>query len=301
MFVYSEATATLVNAFGLLLVAVFVLATPPRRGAAGGSSSISANFGAFAAATARAVGVLLGCVLGPVLVAALVTVTGRSMQWYSYPALALALYAFAGLTGGLFAQELMVNAAKACGCGGGGGGDNDDRVFKDKVITEGSPSSASPSSLSSPSSSSLSSSSSCSSSDAELEAFRGAIGLWSIFLALMTWRNISSAYAAMVWVLCAVAVRLALLALNGGGGSGGGRPGRLTSVGATVSYILLGVGPPATLWLQYMFTLYEFFVPLMGRIGTEVPPDVIVSVLIGLVTGLLALVPLSLLLLDRRK
>ena len=119
----------------------------------------------------------------------------------------------------------------------------------------------------------------------------------------MTWRNVSSAYAAMVVVLCAVAVRLALLALNGGGGGGGGggRPGRLTSVGATVSYLLLGVAPPATLWLQYMFTLYEFFVPLMGRIGTEVPPDVIVSVLIGLVTGLLALVPLSLLLLDRRK
>ena len=115
----------------------------------------------------------------------------------------------------------------------------------------------------------------------------------------MTWRNVSSAYAAMVWVLCAVAVRLALLALNGGGG--GGRPGRLTSAGAIVSYLLLGVAPPATLWLQYMFTLYEFFVPLMGRIGTEVPPDVIVSVLIGLVTGLLALVPLSLLLLDRRK
>lgn len=119
--------------------------------------------------------------------------------------------------------------------------------------------------------------------------FFGSLGLWGLLLAYSMHSGVESAYVCVIVIASPLGARFLALALDYGSGRAVGR----SSLRRT-ALVVLGLVPPTVLLAQYVLELAQFIFPLMGRIGTGVPPDVGVALVFGSVVSLLVQTPLSL-------
>ncbi|KAM3846159.1 endoplasmic reticulum metallopeptidase 1 isoform 2-T2 [Vipera latastei] len=115
------------------------------------------------------------------------------------------------------------------------------------------------------------------------------LALWSISGVLLTYQGISSAFICAMWVAFPLLTKLMTYK-------------ELKEKGATVKFVtvyLLGMFIPY-LYLMYLIRLiFEMFVPIMGRSGSEVPPDVVMGIFIVVMSILLSSYLLSFIYLSR--
>ncbi|ETE64098.1 Endoplasmic reticulum metallopeptidase 1, partial [Ophiophagus hannah] len=115
------------------------------------------------------------------------------------------------------------------------------------------------------------------------------LALWSISGVLLTYRGISSAFLCAMWVAFPLLTKLMTYK-------------ELKEKGATMKFVtvyLLGMFIPY-LYLMYLIRLvFEMLVPIMGRSGSEVPPDVVMGVVIVVVCVVLSSYLLSFIYLSR--
>ncbi|XP_029941527.1 endoplasmic reticulum metallopeptidase 1 [Salarias fasciatus] len=98
--------------------------------------------------------------------------------------------------------------------------------------------------------------------------------LWCCSLVWLTQRGLCSAYVPMLMVSFPLAARL-LLAQE------------FKHRGASVKYsvlYLLGLAPPYIHFMFLIWVVFEIFTPIMGRSGTEIPPEVVMASLVTLAT-----------------
>jgi hypothetical protein len=100
------------------------------------------------------------------------------------------------------------------------------------------------------------------------------IAFWAIVLGLLSLLQLGSAYIALWWV---VGLSLALIA----SALGRGRRWRL--------WLPLGALPAGTLTLQLLILLAMLFVPVFGRLPLEIPPDLVLAVMLAIPATALAL------------
>ncbi|XP_063151141.1 endoplasmic reticulum metallopeptidase 1 [Candoia aspera] len=101
---------------------------------------------------------------------------------------------------------------------------------------------------------------------------------WTISLALLTYLEISSAFISAMWVAFPLLTKLMTYK-------------ELREKGATMKFVtvyLLGMFIPHVYLLYVSRIMLEMFSPIMGRSGSEVPPDVVVAAFIVLVCILLS-------------
>ncbi|XP_042308503.1 endoplasmic reticulum metallopeptidase 1 isoform X1 [Sceloporus undulatus] len=101
---------------------------------------------------------------------------------------------------------------------------------------------------------------------------------WSISLALLTYLGVSSAFVSAIWVAFPLLTKLMTYK-------------ELNEKGATMKFItvyLLGMFIPHLYLLYLNWIIFEMFVPIMGRSGSEIPPDIIVAAFIVLMCVLLS-------------
>ncbi|KAH0628316.1 hypothetical protein JD844_009273 [Phrynosoma platyrhinos] len=101
---------------------------------------------------------------------------------------------------------------------------------------------------------------------------------WSISLALFTYLGVSSAFVSAIWVAFPLLTKLMTYK-------------ELNEKGATMKFItvyLLGMFIPHLYLLYLNWIIFEMFVPIMGRSGSEIPPDIIVAAFIVLICILLS-------------
>eukprot|EP00455_Lapot_gusevi_P011264 TRINITY_DN15182_c0_g1_i5.p1 TRINITY_DN15182_c0_g1~~TRINITY_DN15182_c0_g1_i5.p1 ORF type:complete len:736 (-),score=182.38 TRINITY_DN15182_c0_g1_i5:35-2191(-) len=103
----------------------------------------------------------------------------------------------------------------------------------------------------------------------EHHAFVGSFCFWLSLLLLLHLFQVGSSYVPLTVVSFPLFTRLFLLALS-----------RLVVVSPAVHVIItcLGLVAPTLLLSEIWVVLFKFFVPLMGRLGTEVPSDVVMAV-----------------------
>ncbi|KAK5852058.1 hypothetical protein PBY51_023562 [Eleginops maclovinus] len=98
--------------------------------------------------------------------------------------------------------------------------------------------------------------------------------LWCCSLVLLTHQGLCSAYVPMLMVAFPLATRL-LLARE------------FKNRGASVKYsvlYLLGLALPYVHFMFLIWVVFEIFTPIMGRSGTEIPPEVVMATLVTLAT-----------------
>lgn len=98
--------------------------------------------------------------------------------------------------------------------------------------------------------------------------------LWCCSLVWLTQRGLCSAYVSMLMVAFPLATRL-LLAKE------------FKHRGASVKYsvlYLLGLALPYVHFMFLIWVVFEIFTPIMGRSGTEIPPEVVMATLVTLAT-----------------
>ncbi|KAF7664643.1 hypothetical protein LDENG_00170900 [Lucifuga dentata] len=98
--------------------------------------------------------------------------------------------------------------------------------------------------------------------------------LWCCSLVWLTQRGLCSAYVPMLMVAFPLTTRL-LLAKE------------FTHRGASVKYsvlYLLGLALPYVHFMFLIWVVFEIFTPIMGRSGTEIPPEVVLASLVTLTT-----------------
>uniref|UniRef100_A0A6J0V3C8 Endoplasmic reticulum metallopeptidase 1 isoform X1 n=1 Tax=Pogona vitticeps TaxID=103695 RepID=A0A6J0V3C8_9SAUR len=101
---------------------------------------------------------------------------------------------------------------------------------------------------------------------------------WSITLALLTYLGVSSAFISAIWVAFPLLTKLFTYK-------------ELKEKGATMKFIsiyLLGMFIPHLYLLYLNWIIFEMFVPIMGRSGSEIPPDIVMAAFIVLVCILLS-------------
>ncbi|KAJ7335487.1 hypothetical protein JRQ81_013428 [Phrynocephalus forsythii] len=101
---------------------------------------------------------------------------------------------------------------------------------------------------------------------------------WSITLALLTYLGISSAFISATWVVFPLLTKL--MAYK-----------ELKEKGATMKFVaiyLLGMFIPHLYLLYLNWIIFEMFIPIMGRSGSEIPPDIVVAAFIVIVCILLS-------------
>ncbi|XP_053333817.1 endoplasmic reticulum metallopeptidase 1-like [Clarias gariepinus] len=102
--------------------------------------------------------------------------------------------------------------------------------------------------------------------------------LWCCALVFLTQRGLCSAYVPMIMVFFPLATKLLLSR-------------HYAQKGVSKSYILfylLGLSLPYVHLLFLIWIVFEIFTPIMGRSGTEIPPDVVLASLIAMATALLS-------------
>ncbi|KAI4880633.1 hypothetical protein NFI96_002870 [Prochilodus magdalenae] len=102
--------------------------------------------------------------------------------------------------------------------------------------------------------------------------------LWCCVLVYLTQQGLCSAYVPMLMVAFPVATKLLL-------------SGHFRHRGASLSYALLyllGLALPYAHLMFLIWVVFEIFTPIMGRSGTEIPPDVVLASLVTLATILLS-------------
>ncbi|XP_068609167.1 endoplasmic reticulum metallopeptidase 1 [Brachionichthys hirsutus] len=98
--------------------------------------------------------------------------------------------------------------------------------------------------------------------------------LWGCSLVLLTHRGLCSAYVPMLMVAFPLATKL-LLAKE------------FKDRGASVKYSVLYLAGLALPYVHFMFLIwvvFEIFTPIMGRSGTEIPPELVLASLVTLTT-----------------
>jgi hypothetical protein len=105
-------------------------------------------------------------------------------------------------------------------------------------------------------------------------AHAALIVFWAIVLGLLSLARLGSAYIALWWV-AGLSLALIAAALDGG------RRWRL--------WLLLGALPAGTLTLQLLILLAMLFVPVFGRLPLEIPPDLVLAVMLAVPATALAL------------
>ena len=115
---------------------------------------------------------------------------------------------------------------------------------------------------------------------------RGNLALLSLVLALLTVQGLRSAYVILVWVLSG----LLFLALTGVMGARCSASARGTAVMFTAC-----MAPATIYWLQVARTVLVIFLPVMGRAGMLLRPDIFIGALVGFLTACTAMLPSTLL------
>ncbi|XP_062868297.1 endoplasmic reticulum metallopeptidase 1 [Trichomycterus rosablanca] len=102
--------------------------------------------------------------------------------------------------------------------------------------------------------------------------------LWCCSLVFLTQRGLCSAYAPMLMVFFPLVTKLLLSR-------------HFTHRGVSPFYVilyLLGLSVPYIHLFFLIWIVFEIFTPIMGRSGTEIPPDVVLASLITIATALLS-------------
>ncbi|KAL2099603.1 hypothetical protein ACEWY4_003997 [Coilia grayii] len=108
--------------------------------------------------------------------------------------------------------------------------------------------------------------------------FDVSLALWCCALVYLTQRGLCSAYVPMLMVAFPLTTKL-LLARE------------FKQKGASVKYsilFLVGIALPYVHFMFLIWVVFEIFTPILGRSGTEIPPDVVLASLIALATFLLS-------------
>ncbi|XP_067839735.1 endoplasmic reticulum metallopeptidase 1 [Heptranchias perlo] len=119
--------------------------------------------------------------------------------------------------------------------------------------------------------------------------FDVALTIWCCTLVYFTQRNLCSAYVPGLWVAFPLLVRLLIGA-------------ELKQKGATVkltAIYFLGLFIPHLLTMYLIWGAFEMFTPILGRSGTEIPPDVVLASIIAACTIILTTYFVSLIYLCR--
>uniref|UniRef100_A0A8D2L6C6 Endoplasmic reticulum metallopeptidase 1 n=1 Tax=Varanus komodoensis TaxID=61221 RepID=A0A8D2L6C6_VARKO len=93
------------------------------------------------------------------------------------------------------------------------------------------------------------------------------VAFWSITLVLLTSLGVSSAFICAIWVAFPLLTKLMIYK-------------ELKEKGATMKFVmiyLLGMFIPQLYLLYLNWLIFEMFIPIMGRSGSEIPPDLIVA------------------------
>lgn len=102
--------------------------------------------------------------------------------------------------------------------------------------------------------------------------------LWCCALVFLTQRGLCSAYVPMLMVFFSLTTKLLLSR-------------HFLQKGVSKSYLvfyLLGLSFPYVHLLFLIWIVFEIFTPIMGRSGTEIPPDVVLASLVAMTTTLLS-------------
>uniref|UniRef100_A0A6Q2ZI24 Endoplasmic reticulum metallopeptidase 1 n=1 Tax=Esox lucius TaxID=8010 RepID=A0A6Q2ZI24_ESOLU len=96
--------------------------------------------------------------------------------------------------------------------------------------------------------------------------------LWSAALIFLTANDLCSAYVPMLMVAFPLVTKLLLT-----------REFRLRGVSMKYSILYqLGLGLPYVHFMFLIWVVFEIFTPILGRCGTEIPPDVVLATLVAL-------------------
>uniref|UniRef100_A0A8C4KCZ7 Endoplasmic reticulum metallopeptidase 1 n=1 Tax=Dromaius novaehollandiae TaxID=8790 RepID=A0A8C4KCZ7_DRONO len=108
--------------------------------------------------------------------------------------------------------------------------------------------------------------------------FDASLMVWSIALAILTQIGLCSAFVCTLWVVFPLITKLMI-------------HNEFRQKGATMRFVMmymLGMFVPY-LYLMYLsWTVFEMFTPIMGRSGSEIPPDVVLAGLIVAITVILS-------------
>nr|XP_025036521.1 endoplasmic reticulum metallopeptidase 1 [Pelodiscus sinensis] len=100
--------------------------------------------------------------------------------------------------------------------------------------------------------------------------FDVALLAWSIVLVLITQLGLCSAFICAIWVAFPLLTKLSIHR-------------EFKQKGATIRFIMiymLGMFIPYLYIMYLTWTIFEIFIPIMGRSGTEIPPDVVLAAFI---------------------
>ncbi|XP_058682570.1 endoplasmic reticulum metallopeptidase 1 isoform X2 [Poecile atricapillus] len=108
--------------------------------------------------------------------------------------------------------------------------------------------------------------------------FDASLMIWSIALAVMTQMGLCSAFICTLWVAFPLLTKLMIHK-------------EFTQKGATIKFIvmyMLGMFVPYLYMLYLSWTVFEMFTPVMGRSGSEIPPDMVLAGFIVIFTMILS-------------
>uniref|UniRef100_A0A674HJF4 Endoplasmic reticulum metallopeptidase 1 n=1 Tax=Taeniopygia guttata TaxID=59729 RepID=A0A674HJF4_TAEGU len=108
--------------------------------------------------------------------------------------------------------------------------------------------------------------------------FDASLMIWSIALAVMTQMGLCSAFICTLWVAFPLLTKLMIHR-------------EFSQKGATIKFILmymLGMFVPYLYMLYLSWTVFEMFTPVMGRSGSEIPPDMVLAGFIVIFTMILS-------------
>jgi len=112
---------------------------------------------------------------------------------------------------------------------------------------------------------------------------KGRVALLALLLALLAGLGVRSAYVIAVWLASAMAA------------AGIARIFGLAGTARALAVLVCGSALPFAYTVQVANTTLLIFIPVMGRSGSNLNPDVFLSILIGLFSSLSLFLPLSLL------
>ncbi|NXP88991.1 ERMP1 metallopeptidase, partial [Passerina amoena] len=108
--------------------------------------------------------------------------------------------------------------------------------------------------------------------------FDASLMIWSIVLAVMTQMGLCSAFICTLWVAFPLLTKLMIHK-------------EFSQKGATIKFIamyMLGMFVPYLYMLYLSWTVFEMFTPVMGRSGSEIPPDMVLAGFIVIFTVILS-------------
>ncbi|XP_057236121.1 endoplasmic reticulum metallopeptidase 1 isoform X2 [Malurus melanocephalus] len=108
--------------------------------------------------------------------------------------------------------------------------------------------------------------------------FDASLMIWSIALAVITQIGLCSAFICTLWVAFPLLTKLMIHK-------------EFSQKGATIKFIvlyMLGMFVPYLYMLYLSWTVFEMFTPVMGRSGSEIPPDMVLAGFIVIFTMILS-------------